>query len=443
MRNGWIDDHVGDEVRPRAGFEDELAGTLQRTWRGEAIAPPAMPVVPVPTQQPQWRKVAIWTVAAAAVLIGVGIVVSRDDTPHITADTTIPSTPTTVPATTPTTDDVTTTALSTVPPTVPLTTVPTSLPVAVAGSPEEQTVLDYLVALAGGRYLDAAQVLGDGGLELEARSDLRPLFGAQYGLVPGAADREALAAALQRWCAAPAMCVPPTALATDGNRVVATFTIDGVQRSSTFIGATFEGQPLVYGLPLQLPASIAIAETIECPTTDVVDTAWADLDGNGWFELLTMQQNGSPGDPFRVTACGTMLEMEPYEQLSDYVPLTMHTFDPAGGGDLVVIGFNTDTGFQGVIHDLVNGALVAVTDTVYQSGVDRTSFGCVDGSVVTYTYDYVGGTDLSNSSALTYATTVVIGPALPPPTRTLPLPEETDAAFHVIAGYCGELPILG
>ncbi len=415
MRDRWVEQHLGDEVRPRAGFEDELADSLQGAWHGRPSAP-----------RPRWPRVAIWATAAAAVLIGVGVAVTRDDADRVTGDTNVATS--TATTGNPTTDP--TNTATTVAPPVPAT-------------PNESIVSLYLTELADGQYLDAAKLLGEGGLEPEARSDLRPLFDPTmgFGLVPGQSDREHLASALAAWCQSPAMCLAPTALTTDGDNVVATFTIDGMQRSSTFRAGYFEGQPLVIGLPPLLPrAGTTLADVVACPTTDVVGAAWADLDGDGWPEQLVTQFAGSPGSPYRVVTCGSTMVVAPFEQLSDYVPLKV---DAVGNG-LVAIGVVIDTGYAGVVYAAQHGELVQVGEPVASSGVDRTSFGCLGdaSTLMSFTYDYVGGTDLSNSTALTYTATPVLDPAKGPPPGSLTLPDESVAAGQIVVGECGGLPVL-
>ncbi len=417
MRDRWVEQHLGDEVRPRVGFEDELADSLHGAWQNGPSA-----------QRSRWPRVAIWATAAAAVLIGVGVAATRDDADRVTGDTNVvTSVPTTDPSTSTTTA---TTTATTVAPPVPAT-------------PNESIVSLYLTALADGRYLDAATLLDEGGLEPEARADLRPLFDATlgFGLVSGQTDREHLASALAAWCQSPAMCLGPTALSTEGDDVVATFTIDGVQRSSTFRAGTFEGQPLVIGLPLQLPRiGSSIADTVECPTIDVVGIAWADLDGDGWLERLVTQQSSSPGSPYRITVCGSTTVVAPFERVSDYVSVKV---DPVGVGR-VAIGVLSDNGYVGDIYELQSGELVKVGGPVESSGVDRTSFGCLGDSstLMSFTYDFVGGTDLSNSTALTYTATPVLDPAKGPPPGSFALPDQAVAAGQIVVGECGGLPVL-
>lgn len=126
------------------------------------------------------------------------------------------------------------------------------------------------------RYEDAAKLLGEGGLPLEARSDLRPFLNAN-GQIPD------LAGSLRAWCEF-ALCELPTALTSADVpvQVAATFAAGGVERTSMFVPGFFEGSRSVRGLPLQLPAGSSLADTVQCPTQPVKDTADVDLNGDGW-----------------------------------------------------------------------------------------------------------------------------------------------------------------
>ncbi|MFM2071328.1 MAG: hypothetical protein RLZZ623_1591, partial [Actinomycetota bacterium] len=314
-------------------------------------------------------------------------------------------------------------------------------PLVTPSTPEETSVLQYLTALADARYDDAAALIGQGGLELENRADLRPLLDNQ-GALPSLAD------SLKSWCES-AMCRRPSAMHTDGSRVVADFMIDGVARSSTFVGATFEGSPLVMGLPLQLPpAGISMGDTVACPTANIERTLFADLNGDGWLELLTLQTADGGGAPFRVTACGTTLVMHPFEVPDNAQPL-MYTLDIEGDGTSeLLLGGYVDPIWKASVYRLEGDTLTATGQSVQQAPpLDTptgTSFGCLDldgdgtRDLVGFTYQYVGGTDLSNSTALTYDARIIRadGPNGPSTAGTLALPANETQAFHVIAPYC-------
>ena len=440
MRDSWINEHVGQEARPSSAFEAHLAGTLQRAWH----EPLSSVTSGSPRRKPQRLRIIIWAAAAGLLVVaGAVAVLNGEPTPHISVNTT-PDTvvSTSVPITTPPPTTVGTTTPATTPITVPVG-------VATAATPEEQTVLDYLTALAEGRWDDAAALLGQGGLELEGRADLRPLFGTD-GTLPS------LANALQAWCELPAMCQLPSALASDAHRVTATFTIDGVERSSSFVGATFEGSPLVTGLPLRLPPSgVALADTVACATTDVTDTLWADLDGDGWSEVVVQQHAaGDAQAPYRVAVCGTLLAVDPYVTNSDNVPWIVYTIDVEGDSrDELLMGGFLLSGFSADLYELDGTALVNTLRQVQQSnpmvGTPGSSFGCVDfdgngvRDLVSYSYRYVGGIDLASSTSLVAQMGLAVPPSASSTTQqlTFALPAQLTEAFHVIAGFCGALQV--
>ena len=313
-----------------------------------------------------------------------------------------------------------------------------------AATPEEQTVLDYLAALTQGRWTDAARLLGEGGQNWEERSDLRPLMN-DAGTFPN------LAASLQAWCASPAMCTLPTALTTVDNWVVASFTIDGVVRSSIFFGGTYEGSPTVYGLPLRLPpAGVSLADTVACPVAGVEYTAYADLDGDGWAELIVAIQDESSVRTLLV--CGTQLVVSP---IGNPNAAGLWALDIEGDGvdELLTGGFSVDT-FYGAVIRWDGTALTSTGQQVTRSnpidGNPGTSFGCEDMAgvgrgLVQYSYQYEGGTDLSNSTALTFTRTILnadgtVNP-VPLPLGRYELPAQEQKAFRLIASYCGNLPV--
>ncbi|MFT3855384.1 MAG: hypothetical protein QM733_22025 [Ilumatobacteraceae bacterium] len=142
MPESWVTQHVGDEVQPRPGFEDELAADLVAAWRGEGA------LVPLATGRPRSRR--WWWLAAAAVVVlalaAVVVVRARDGSsprpagPPSTAVVTVAPTSsstsmlatTTAPTSTPTTTGSTvapSTSAVVVPPTVtspPISTGPAS-----------------------------------------------------------------------------------------------------------------------------------------------------------------------------------------------------------------------------------------------------------------------------------------------------------------------------
>ena len=427
MREQWLDEHVGDETRPTEAFASALADTLHSEWRQ-----PAVRVAHTATARRRGRVQPMLMVAAVVTVLGAGAyLVGRDSKPRITEVTgsTALSTQTT--------------AATTVPP----TTLPTSLPTTplVAATAQQQTVLDYLTALAERRYADAATLLGQGGLEWTERADLRPLLAADGTL-------SSLPDALQAWCESPAMCQLPTSLAGADYRVVATFTINGVERSSTFVGANFEGYPLVQGLPLLLPPKgVSLAETIECPNEHVDQQSFADLDGDGWDEVIV--KVSAPDS--HIFVCGTTLSVESYA----VGPLesTAWSLDIEGdGADELAVVTSLPDGFSADIVALDGGRLVATGQTVAsrnpQPGAPGQSFGCEedvtgDGlrELVLYSYQYEGGTALSNSTALTFSRTALNADGSVSPLRLyggrFELPAQEEQAFRLIASYCGNLHV--
>jgi hypothetical protein len=437
MRDQWLHEHQGPEARPTEAFAASLAETLQSEWR----QPTTRVVHAGAEKRRSWLRPMLAAAAALAVLGGGAYVVGRDSKPSVTGDSTAstsgPTTPTTVAATVP--------PETTVAPTTPPTTLPVT-PV-VAATPEEQTVLDYLTALAEGRWADAAKLLGEGGLSLEERADLRPLFN-QEGTLPD------LSAALRKWCEQPALCQTPTAIATKANRVVTTFSVDGAEWSMTFVGATFEGSPLVQGLPLRMPPDGgSLADVVPCPTDGVQDVFPADLDGDSWKELVVVAR--TPDEPtVTVDACGTMLRVTRFTTPA-VDNLAVHALDIEGDGvDELMLGRFSDDAFDGSIirwngdSPSVSGQEVTMSNPA--DGAAGTSFGCEGingrGRLVQYSYEYEGGTDLSNSTALNYTVTVLaddgsVDPIPMPPGR-FELPAQQLPAFRLIAGYCDNLPVI-
>ena len=584
MPSNWMDDHIGDEGTPRPGFENELAGALQREWRGVA--------------HPRWR-LALWGAAAAALLVGTIVVATRDGDRTVTpVDTTTPDSAVTEPSVDETVVSVNPSGTSMVAigdsvmagavaelnargvtvdvgenrgpdgvlqavdvlvadgvigldtslvvhvglsgpisaeqldaivdavpieASVGVVTVVAPVewaannneairqlpvrhpnvrvyewgpvaesvelcadqvhvscnPAAVAayvglllnalGNGSEPTttavestvpgdplapvnvVRTYLGALADGRYLDAARLLSDGGLELEARADVRPLFSEPYGLVPGQASVENVALALERWCARSICDAPFEVTQSDGYRQIATYDYGGQPRASTFVGSSYEGQPVVYGLPLQARPQY---QWVECPTESVRRVTWADLDGDGWWEQLVVQSFDIAGSELGggrnvITACGSQVEMEPFE-LIDGEGAWVYAVNPdLEGPDDLLIG-SVPPFPSGTVYRYDGTRLVAteatfgfITPMVDQPGH---STGCrdLDGDgvmdLVNHAFRYLGGTDLSNSAQLMADVTPASGGATE--RITFDLPTDADVAFEVVVGYCNGLPVM-
>jgi len=369
------------------------------------------------------------------------------------APTSLPAPPdvTDGPAPTATLPPVTTVFPGGTPTTLEPTVTTTGAP-AVASTPEEQTVLDYLGALADGNWEAAAKLLGEGGLEWEARADMRPLFG-DDGTLPSLPD------ALQSWCESGGLCQLPTSIVTMDNRPVGIWTIDGVERYRIFVAGSFEGQPSVRGLPLRVPPGEQIADTVACWDDSVEDSAYADLDGDGWEEIVQVSHFVAEGgsQAYGVLVCGTSLSVTFYgpidaagggEEQIDAIDV-----DGDGRDELLVSRFDGDVLRAGKLvldgDRLVPGSPPMEQAVPPTSGATGTSFGCRDDGdgqrLVSYTYRYVGGTDLGNSTAVEYTVVDVptsdSGSTGEVSSGTLTLPDQEVDAFHLVAGYCGALPI--
>lgn len=439
MRDTWLHDHLGDESRPTPRFESELADTLHAAWADPQGSMTVSPQQPAPR-----RSLRPWLAAAAAVAVfgAGGIYLATDDgKPQITGDSSVttlePTTSVEVTAG-PTSTETPTTATETTPQ-------PTTRPIAaVASTPEEQTVLDYFSALSLGRWADAAKLLGEGGMSWEERADLRPLVG-DDGTMPD------LAVALQQWCELPALCGFPQEIYSDGARVTVSQWFAGTTRETTFVSATYEGSPLVVGLPLRLPPDGgSLADTVQCPTRGFDDSIYADLDGDGWDEVIVEFQDES--EVHTLWVCGTTLVVPPIGSGNTAV---LWSLDIGGDGidELLTGGFSVDT-FYGSVLRWDGSALTSTGHQVTRSnpfdGNAGTSFGCENivgagGSLVLYTYQYEDGTDLSNSTALTFSRTILnddgtVNP-IPLPAGRYELPAQEQEAFRLIAGYCGNLPV--
>ncbi len=434
MREHWIDEHVGGEASVRPEFEAELGDALQSGWRqpiGSTVARP-------PSGPSRRIQVMIWAAAAAVLVVGGAVVLTQTGKSQVTSNTgeiTVPATAATTPATSapPQTAAPSTSAVSTSTSELPATT----LASAVATTPEQQTVLDYLTALAEQRYGDAAKLLGEGGLSIEDRSDVRPLLNAE-GLIPD------LAASLKAWCEA-ALCQLPTTLSNVESTVTAGFAVDADERSATFLASTFEGYRAVRGLPLQLPEGESLGDTVQCSVEPVDDTAYADLDGDGWYETITIDK-GWTADNKLTRVCGTSLSVpvlaipvsHGYTSPTRLLPLDIQ----GDGADELLIGYFDQDGFSAAVASYGAGHLSSTGNTVSLSPVRGESFGCVDldgegiRDLVSYTYAYVGGTDISNSAALSY--TASLGTMSK--AGSLELPAQADEAFRLISGYCGNFP---
>jgi hypothetical protein len=333
--------------------------------------------------------------------------------------------------------------------TTPTTTTSTLPPDPTLGDPVV-AVTSYLSALADGRWMDAAKLLREGGLELEARADVRPLYDAAYGLRPGEVDQQALAGALEKWCAGALCDVPFEVTQSDAFRQVATFTVDGRQLHSTFVGSTFEGQPGVQGLPLQRsPLGDGTSATVDCPTSGVARTSWADLDGDGWYEQIVVQRVDENGTN-AVSACGSTLTVAPLE-LIDGEGIWVYTLDPTYGPATLLIG-SVPPFPAGDVYHYVDGRLQTTGDTFgfispALNGGTGQSTGCIaldrlgSEQEANFSYTYVGGTDLQNSSRLDYRVQP-FGQQEGVVSFSLALPDQQQQALELVEGFCRGLPVM-
>jgi len=433
MPEQWMYDVMGDEARPRPGFEDQLARELHHEWRNRRTL---------------WRAIA-WGAAAAALLIGVVAVVAKDDTKQIApADTTVPvsALPSTT-AATETTMEATTATTATPTTTAPSTTV----------EPPTTGVGLYLFALATGDYATAAQLLDEGGLSLEDRADIRPLFRPEFGLVPGLTNRDAVASALEKWCAV-ALCVQPTEVTNldDDRWTRAVFPTPTGSRTSLFTDYVWEGQTGVTGLPPMLPSTADSAAIIDCPTDGVRTVIWADLDGDGWLEQLVAQIGAPVGDEsgvatYTISTCGTSLQVDPFEITGD--GLAIYSVNTGvGGPDTLLIGF-LEGAPNGDVYALdgqalaqlqgANGAATWAFSFPIMSDPAET-FGCLvsggESVLVNRLYRLIGGLELSSSTSMELTTVEVLTGAST--STTFELPAQQAEAGEALIGNCNGLPVM-
>lgn len=385
-------------------------------------------------------------VAAAAILVIGGIVAiawSRADDEATPAATTQPSpvptppasvvtsapaptNPVTVtgpPTTAPTTIESTTTTTSTTTTSTSTTTVPPT--------PEQAQLLDYLAALAEGRYADAARVLNEGGLEPERRADLRPLF-TEYG------DIDDLAARLQSWCQH-AMCVPPKTTPQDVGNYWMTTWGDGF--TGYFRVGAFEGAPSVHGLPPRRPPG----DFTSCPDSGVDAVREGDLDGDGNPETLVVSHDESATQR-TLRACNTALAIPPLE-LEPGSPLAIGVLQPTSDpAATLLIGEPDEAGVCAKTYRMAMSAHALIEvgwDGCWGLGTG-TSIGCrdVDGqsTIVAYQYSYVGGDALDNSTAMNIDVLSLDG--VPLDSFSLTLPDQIDAALQIVEPYCNGLPVM-
>jgi hypothetical protein len=306
--------------------------------------------------------------------------------------------------------------------------------------------------LATGDFGTAAELLNDGGLELEARADVRPLFRPEFGLVPGQTSRAAVAAALEKWCAR-ALCVQPMEIVDlpDGRWTKAVFPVGDVTRSAVFSDFQYEGQTVVNGLPPLMPPAFWTVEfdaskIVDCPVDHVTRVDWADVSGDGWVEQLVSQMVIDPVDEagistYRITVCGTTTQVAPFETTGD--GLVVYPVNPAGeGADTLLIGFAE--GYpNGTIWRLEGSRIVEIPGTSWGFGppllgAEQRSVGCADvrgdGTIelVNYTFTESGG-------RLQYTATLAVGGGVG---SHGDLDANSPEAGDIRIGLCNGLPAM-
>lgn len=332
--------------------------------------------------------------------------------------------------------------------TLPIEPVDPALPDGIA-----RPVKEYLSALGSGDYLAAAKLLGEGGLEWTARADLRPLYRPQFGLAPDDFSQEGLAAALERWCSQ-AYCGDIVNLTVLDDRWVAAGPGDG--HDGLFSVSVFEGQPGVEGLPLPVARTpgASAAQVVSCPTSGVERTAWSDLDGDGWLELLVAQvvtpaQGESGVEGYRVVACGTTTVMRPLEISGDSIRI--YPVNPGwSGADTLLVGF-AEGYDNGQIYSFEDGVMaprqrddgspaVFGFRPYFEAAGTGVSLGCATlGSdrPVLVAYEFTvddKGVHYTVSDPFAAVGNLLTDQTVPP---------ESTEAVEVQTGYCNGLPVQG
>ena len=427
--------------------DDDLIRDAVHELVGAAPAPKPLPAGGAPLGR-SYR----WLAVAAAVILLVGGIVaiaslrSGDDEPVSVATTapppvstahnTLPATsapvttlptpavPTSVPPDAATTTTTSTTTTSTTTTLTPTTTV--------ALTPEAAVVVDYLSALADGRYADAALLLNEGGLEPERRSDLRPLFD-EYG------DIADLPARLQTWCEEEAICSgisgPPIDI---GGYWVAEWNTPNGVVIGYFRSGSYEGSASVHGLPPRRATGAVVA----CPTSDVLAVREGDVDGDGEVETIVLTVAGpTPA----VQTCNSSLAMPPAEQPAgtSRVDVLQPDSDPAV---TLLVGTSDESSSCGTTQRFAQSAqaLVAVGWDGCWGPNTGESIGCRDdggeSTIVAYRYTFLGGDRLDNSTGIDVDVLSLDGAPLD--SFTLGLPDQIEEAFMIVEPHCNGLPVV-
>ena len=415
-----MDELLGPEASPRPGFEDELAARLHRGWHHAERS------------RRRWLQVGMAVAAVAAATVLVVVLTGRDGPKTVTVDTSPVTSPvTTVPET------VTTAAPTSTQEVTTTTQIPTSV---VATSDAQQTVLDYLTALAEGGWADAAVPLWEGGLEPEARADLRPLFAPEYGLRPGEVTHEALAAALQRWCADGCGTLVAGLSEPREGVVVVTFDFGVPQRSAAFTAGTFEGQPLVNGLPLRVPPGVDPATIVDCASAgSPVRALSADLDGDGWAEQIVVvdipTHIGST-----IMVCGTDLEVALMDVPAE--PQVWVAVVRDAGSDVLLIDGRVYA-FDGtsLVDQGVDASFTDSLGTGTGTSVGCGTWGGSEHVALRYTYTYEGGNSPDTATVMHVTVQPLLAPDADPDQYDLALPADIQTAVEIVNGWCDGLPV--
>jgi hypothetical protein len=273
--------------------------------------------------------------------------------------------------------------------------------------------------------------LNEGGLELEGRADLRPLF-TEYG------NLDDLPARLQSWCENEADCSTPDAAPVDiGGYWLASW--NGV--SGYFRSGSFEGSPSVGGLPPRRPPA---GSSLPCPAFDIEAVREADLDSDGSAETIVVTHDAN-GTQRRLYACNTSLDMPPLDLPADaslVIGVLQPTSEPSA---TLLIGEAGEDSSCGATYRLAAsaGALVKVGWDGCWGGTGE-SVGCRDAngesSIVAYRYSFVGGDRLDNSTAMDVEVLSLEGAPLD--SFTLTLPDQIEEGLRIVEPYCNGLPVI-
>jgi hypothetical protein len=329
-----------------------------------------------------------------------------------------------------------------------------TLPLSLAASADHQNlkttgssvdaVRGYLTALSQERWDAAATVLSGGAVSLDRRADLRPIF-----------DQLAdLPKALRGWCDSQAMCRVPDALVDNGNEVQVTFRVEGQDIHQSFGTGVYHGTTYVRGLPVRVPQPLRYEQPwglmlTLCPTDNVISVISADLDGDGWYEQVVLQNDGRSSG-WSMTVCGTYLStrlvrLPPYPDLRVY---PMHV----GDRDVLLVG-NEDASatFRGKVwsFDRDRGGAGFSANEFAVSPSTGSDLGCMDVNgdgtpeLVKLTIDYQGGRDVADSTSFKYAASAVWPDGATGATSaTVGLWPHSTSLPKPFAGYCADRPIV-